>query len=179
ANNLVHTIRLDKLPLSNFDHTDNPVMSSPFWWGLWWSFSGRGTGLRYWMQRNLFQDGSVPCNAPPWGILSAVDLEHGTIRWQAPVGEENGVRGLPTSGPPLATASGLVFHAGSRDLRLRVHDALTGTVLATFPLPAALHGGIITYKLRPDGKQYLVIAPGGHTVLRTKLGDYVIAYALP
>ena len=58
------------------------------------------------------------------------------------------------------------------------HDARTGEVLATFDLPAGLHGGPITYKLTPGGKQYLVVAAGGHTGLDSKLGDYVIAYTL-
>lgn len=131
------------------------------------------------MQRDLFAENGLPCNKPPWGLLSAVDLAEGTLRWQVPVGEDHGVHGLPNFGPPLATAGGVVFHAGSRDLRLRAHDAATGDVLATFPVPAALHGGIITYKLRPDGKQFLVVAAGGHSVLRTPLGDHVIAYTLP
>ena len=48
-----------------------------------------------------------------------------------------------------------------------------------FDLPAGLHAGPITYKLRPDSKQYLIIAPGGHVGIGSKLGDYVIAYTLP
>ena len=52
-------------------------------------------------------------------------------------------------------------------------------LVASFDLPAGLHSGPITYRLRPDGKQYVVVAPGGHAVAGTKLGDYVIAYALP
>jgi quinoprotein glucose dehydrogenase len=52
-------------------------------------------------------------------------------------------------------------------------------VLARFELPAGLHSGPITYKLRPRGKQYLVVAPGGHSRLGTRLGDFVIAYTLP
>jgi quinoprotein glucose dehydrogenase len=72
-----------------------------------------------------------------------------------------------------------VFHAGSRDLTLRAHDAATGAVLAAFALPAGLHAGPITYKLAPNGKQYLVVAPGGHARLGSQLGDYVMAYTLP
>jgi quinoprotein glucose dehydrogenase len=90
-----------------------------------------------------------------------------------------GVRGLNNFGPPLATAGGLVFHAGSRDLRLRAHDARTGEVIMQFDLPAGLHAGPITYKLAHDRKQFLVIAPGGHIGLGSKLGDYIIAYTLP
>ena len=52
-------------------------------------------------------------------------------------------------------------------------------MLAQFALPAGLHAGPITYKLTPNGKQYLVVAPGGHIRLGTKLGDYIIAYTLP
>jgi glucose dehydrogenase len=82
-------------------------------------------------------------------------------------------------GPALATASGLVFHGGTRRPVLRVHDAETGERIAIFPLPAGLHAGPISYRLRPDGRQYLVIAPGGHVGLGSPLGDYVIAYTLP
>ena len=87
--------------------------------------------------------------------------------------------GLPGFGPPLATGGGIVFQGGTRDQRLRAYDSDTGAVLATFELPAGLHAGPITYKARPEGKQFLVVAPGGHVGLRSKLGDYVIAFALP
>ena len=66
---------------------------------------------------------------------------------------------------------------GGAELKLRVHDATTGEVLSAFDLPAGLHSGPITYKLKPDGKQFLVVAPGGYGGL-SKLGDYVIAYTL-
>ena len=95
--------------------------------------------------------------------MVAIDLHRGEIIWREPVGEdrEMGARGLNNFGPPLATAGGLVFHAGSRDLRLRAHDSLTGEVIAQFDLPAGLHAGPITYKLAPGRKQFLVVAPGG------------------
>jgi quinoprotein glucose dehydrogenase len=60
-----------------------------------------------------------------------------------------------------------------------VHDAATGQRITSFALPAGLHAGPITYKLRPEGKQFLVIAPGGHVGIGSPLGDYVIAYTLP
>ncbi|MCI0555776.1 MAG: PQQ-binding-like beta-propeller repeat protein, partial [Anaerolineae bacterium] len=108
------------------------------------------------------------------------DLNRGEILWRVPVGEDkNGVRGLPNFCPPLVTAAGLIFHGGARDQRLYAYDTQTGERLAHFDLPAGLHAGPITYKLHPEGKQYLVVAPGGHTILGSKLGDYVMAYTLP
>jgi quinoprotein glucose dehydrogenase len=60
-----------------------------------------------------------------------------------------------------------------------VHDSDTGSRIATFDLPAGLHAGPITYKLRSDGRQFLVIAAGGHVGMGSPLGDHVIAYTLP
>ncbi len=59
-----------------------------------------------------------------------------------------------------------------------MHDADTGERIATSALPAGLHAGPITYKLRPESKQFLVIAPGGRVGIGSPLGDYVIAYTL-
>jgi quinoprotein glucose dehydrogenase len=72
-----------------------------------------------------------------------------------------------------------VFHGGTRLPVLRVHDIHTGERIATFDLPAGLHAGPISYKLAGDGKQFLVVAPGGHSAMGSPLGDYVIAYTLP
>ncbi len=113
------------------------------------------------------------------GRLVGVDLARGTIAWSAStsVGEDD--PGLSGYGPALATASGLVFHGGTYHPVLRVHDSASGERLATFDLPAGLHAGPISYKLRPHGKQFLVVAPGGHIGIGSPLGDYVIAYTLP
>jgi quinoprotein glucose dehydrogenase len=180
VNNDVHVVRLKPLPGSYEANPDGVVLHSTLR-AAWWFLTGRGTDLRYHVERNTLRVDDLPCQAPPWGSLVAVDLDRGSIRWSVPAGEDKalGVRGLSNFGPPLATAGGLVFHAGTRELRLRAHDAATGEVIASFELPAGLHAGPITYKLRPDGKQFLVIAPGGHIGLGSKLGDHVIAYALP
>ncbi len=176
-NNVAMYQRLKKLPVANFERTAGRPMRGGLG-GLWWALTGRGTGLRYSMvDRQLLAVDGVLCNAPPWGTLAAVDLNRGTIRWQVPVGEdERGVQGLMNLGPPLLTASGLLFHGGTIDRRLRAHDAATGEVLARFELPAGLHAGPMTYQV--EGKQYLVVAPGGHGILGSKLGDWVIAYTL-
>lgn len=180
TNNNVHLIRLDPLPPENFNDTDGIVMHTG-WGGIRWLLWRTGTGLRYGQIRDALIENGQWCHKPPWGMLHAVDLNTGEIRWQMPIGEDvkTGIRGLSNFGPPLVTAGGLVFHAGSRELKLRAHDSATGAVLATFDLPAGLHAGPITYQLAPEGKQYLVIAPGGHAGLGSQLGDYVIAYTLP
>ncbi len=177
VSNLAHVVRLEKLPDENFDDMKARVMQGGVG-GLRWLLTGRGTGLRYAMHRTVFWEDGKLCNKPPWGFLVAVDLATGEIVWRVPTGEKDGVEGLPVYGPALATAGGLVFHGGTLDPHLRVHDAETGRVLERFELPAGLHAGPITYKLRPDGRQFLVVAPGGHVGMGSKQGDYVIAYSL-
>lgn len=178
TNNLALTLRLKKLPAENFARTDGVILHSG-WRAIDWLINGTGTGLRYHVaERELFAEGGIPCNAPPWGTLVAVDLNRGEIVWRAPVGHtKEGVAGSMNFGPPLVTAGGLVFHGGGAQAKLRVHDAASGKVLATYDLPAGLHAGAITYRLKPEAKQFLVVAPGGYTGL-SKLGDYVIAYVL-
>lgn len=179
TNNIALTLHMKKLSEENFGHTDDVILQSALR-ALSWYLNGQGTGLRYHMiQRKLFAEGGIPCNRPPWGTLLAVDLNRGEIVWQVPVGHsKEGIPGSMNFGPPLVTAGGLVFHAGGAEAKLRAHDAKTGGVVTTFDLPAGLHGGAMTYKLRPSGKQFLVVAPGGYVGL-SKLGDYVIAYTLP
>jgi quinoprotein glucose dehydrogenase len=184
--NLVHIVKLDEVaeratgdgrrvrPLS--------LWSAPLS-NLIWALTGRGTGDRYQVSaidgRTLFEHDDVPCNRPPWGRLVAVDLAHGTIAWSASTSTREGDPGERGYGPALATASGLVLHGSTPAPVLRVHDARTGDRIATFDLPAGLHAGPISYKLAPGHKQFLVVAAGGHPVVGSPLGDYVIAYALP
>jgi quinoprotein glucose dehydrogenase len=150
---------------------------------LWWLLTGRGTGERYGLHpssgRSVLHEDGVPCNPPPWGMLVAVDLARGTIAWRAATSVDASDPGGAGYGPALATASGLVFQGGTRRPVLRVHDVATGERITTFELPAGLHAGPISYKLALDGKQFLVVAPGGHVGIGSPLGDYVIAYTLP
>jgi quinoprotein glucose dehydrogenase len=129
----------------------------------------------------------VPCSPPPWGTLLAVDLESGRVRWEVPFGTTRdrtplpiAVRvGLPSMGGPIATASGLVFIGAALDDYLRAYDVETGAELWRARLPAGGQATPMTYRLRPDDRQYVVIAAGGHGTLGSRQGDWVVAYALP
>ena len=138
------------------------------------------TGTPFGMHRApLLAPSGLPCNAPPWGTVTAVDLFAGDKRWDVPLG--TWVPGMATGtlnlGGPIVTAGGLVFTAAAMDDRLRAFDAETGKELWSFVLPAGGQATPMTYSIA--GKQYLVIAAGGHGKIGTKLGDYVLAFTLP
>src|SRR5215470_3638113 len=123
----------------------------------------------------------VPCNPPPWGALTAVDLATGDVRWEVPLGSAPELPLIPGSvnlGGALTTASGLTFIAAARDPKLRAFDVETGRVLWSGELPASAQATPMTYRA-PSGRQLVVIAAGGHTALRSRTGDYVVAFALP
>lgn len=128
----------------------------------------------------------LPCNAPPWGKLTAIDLASRKIVWQRPFGtsHDHAPLGIATPGSPnlggaVVTAGGVTFIAATIDHYLRAFDTRTGAELWRARLPAGGQAAPITYVSRKDGKQYVVIAAGGHQMLETKLGDYVVAYRLP
>ena len=148
---------------------------------LWYYFTGRGTGYRYRVKsgHELFAHDGTPCNKPPWGQLVAIDLDTGSRLWVSSTSTGPDDPGNSTFQPPLITAGGLVFHGGNWWPRLRVHDSTTGEIITTMDMPAGVHGGTITYKLQPQGRQFLVVSAGGHDGLGSPKGDYVIAYALP
>jgi quinoprotein glucose dehydrogenase len=141
---------------------------------------GEQKGAPYGLYRTfLFSPSKLPCNKPPWGTTEAVDLFTGKTVWDVPLGtmvpgQQTGSLNL---GGPMITAGGLVFTSAAMDLYLRAFDIETGKELWKYQLPAGGQAIPMSYSLH--GKQYIVIAAGGHGKLRTKQGDYVLAFALP
>ena len=129
-----------------------------------------------------------PCQQPPWGTLSAVDLNRGEVVWKVPLGtveelEARGVRdtGTQNLGGSVVTAGGLVFIAATTDRLFRAFDAKTGRVLWQAKLEAGGHATPMTY-MSKGGRQFVVIAAGGGGFLRAlspALSDTLVAYALP
>ena len=124
-----------------------------------------------------------PAIKPPWGTLSAIDLNTGEYRWRITLGEHAALtaRGVPRTGTelyggPIVTAGGLVFIAASQDAKFRAFDKSTGALLWETQLPAAGYATPSTYRV--NGKQYVVIAAGGGK-LGSPSGDSYVAFALP
>lgn len=132
----------------------------------------------------------IPCQKPPFGTMTAVNLKTRQVAWQVPVGTVQdtgpmGIKmrlpfevGMPTLGASLATQGGLLFFAGTQDYYLRALDTASGKEVWKQRLPVGSQGGPITYKSPRTGRQYVVISAGGARQSPDR-GDYVIAYALP
>ncbi|MFC3726060.1 membrane-bound PQQ-dependent dehydrogenase, glucose/quinate/shikimate family [Neoaquamicrobium sediminum] len=132
----------------------------------------------------------VPCQEPPYGTLTAIDLKTQQIAWQVPLGtvEDNGPfgikmgvpmpTGMPTVGGPVTTASGLIFYAGTLDYNIRAFDLATGKEVWKHRLPVGAQTTPLVYTSPETGKQYVVVSAGGARTSPER-GDYVIAFALP
>ena len=147
---------------------------------------GRQTGAPYAMHREtLLSPSGAPCNPPPWGALAAVDAATGAVLWEVPLGTipqlamipKSNEWGSPNLGGSMVTAGGIVFIAAAMDTYLRAFDVETGREIWKGALPASAQATPMTY--RAAGKQYVVIAAGGHGKLGTKMGDHIVAFALP
>jgi quinoprotein glucose dehydrogenase len=125
-----------------------------------------------------------PAIKPPWGQLSAIDLNQGEIAWQSVLGEypELTARGVPKTGTEnfggtIVTAGGLVFIGGTRDAKFRAFDKNTGEELWHSQLPAGGYATPCTYEV--GGRQFVVIPASGGGKLGTPPGDSIMAFALP
>ncbi|KQQ64934.1 quinate dehydrogenase [Pseudomonas sp. Leaf127] len=148
-------------------------------------------GTPYAVNKNRFLSlAGIPCQAPPYGTLTAIDMKTQKIAWQVPVGtvEDTGPLGiamglpikigLPTLGGTLSTQGGLIFIAGTQDFYLRAFNSANGEEVWKARLPVGSQGGPMTYVSPKTGKQYVVITAGGARQAKQR-GDYVVAYALP
>jgi len=146
-------------------------------------------GTPYALFRRFLQAPSgLPCAAAPWGSLIALDVESKRIRWTVPIGSLQAFGGshastIPpgsiTLGGPIVTAGGLVFIASTVDPYLRAFDIETGRELWKGALPASGHAMPMTYRVSRTGRQYVVIAAGGHAKISEEpQGDALVAFAL-
>ncbi len=138
----------------------------------------------------FFSPLGVPCQQPPYGMLSGVDLVTGQLVWHHPLGtaEDSGPLGMrlglklpfgpPGAGGAITTAGGLTFVAASQDAYLRAFDTDSGEWLWEGRLPAGGQATPMTYE-SDSGRQMVVIAAGGMAAFNTRTGDYVVAFALP
>ena len=148
------------------------------------SQSGAPFGMRRVVMRSKL---GLPCNPPPWGQLHAIDMRTGKILWEVALGTTQdiapgsqlllGQTGSPNFGGPMATASGLVFIGATLDNYLRAFDGGSGKQVWRGRLPAGAQATPMTYVWK--GRQYVLIASGGHGMTDTRAGDRIVAFALP
>lgn len=120
----------------------------------------------------------MPCTAGLWGTVAALNLQTGKMAWERAHGTEvpGKQTGLVSLGGVMVTAGGLVFSAGTREPLLRAYDAATGDELWKGDLPVPAQATPMTYEV--NGRQFVVIAAGGHGLWGTKTGDAVVAFGL-
>jgi len=146
-------------------------------------------GTPYGVELNPFLSPlGLPCKAPAWGYVAGVDLQSNEVVWKKRIGTIRDSLphlfqlpplkiGVPGLGGPISTAGNLMFVAATQDNYLRAFDVTDGELLWEGRLPAGGQATPMTYAV--DGKQYVVVMAGGHGSFGTKMGDYLVAYALP
>ncbi|MEW5983636.1 MAG: PQQ-binding-like beta-propeller repeat protein [Acidobacteriota bacterium] len=135
---------------------------------------------RFWNPEN-----KIPCSAPPFGELIAVDVNTGDIAWHVPFGyvadlKAKGITGTGAlnMGGPILTASGLIFVGATTDGYFRAFDTSTGRQLWETQLEASAHSVPMTF-MGKDDRQYVVVAAGGGSFLQSPRGTKIVAFALP
>jgi quinoprotein glucose dehydrogenase len=138
----------------------------------------------------LFSSFGAPCNPPPWGSLTAVDLRSGEVLWQVSLGTSRdqapfplwaipwtGHLGAPNFGGGLVTAGRVFFIGATTDKYFRAFDAEDGEEIWRTRIPYTGNGTPMTYRLGPARRQFVVLAAGGNPL--TGSGDALLAFALP
>ena len=149
-------------------------------------------GTPYAMKRQVFLNMlGIPCQKPPYGRLTAIDIDTGKVRWSTPLGTADRAgplglpsflpirMGVPNLGGSLTTAGGLVFIATTQDRLFRAIDIGSGRELWNARLPAIGAATPMTYRSPRTGRQFVVVAAGGHPGLPGPAGGSLIAYAIP
>jgi quinoprotein glucose dehydrogenase len=130
----------------------------------------------------------LPCKQPAWGYVAGVDLNSHQVVWKKRIGTIRDSLpklfqlpalkiGVPGLGGSISTAGNVMFVAATQDDYIRAYNVSNGDKLWEARLPAGGQATPMTYAI--NGKQYLVIMAGGHGSFGTKMGDYLVAYALP
>jgi len=154
----------------NFSHDNSPDARGE-------TLPNEGAPYRI-FRRVLNDDNGQPCTQQPWGSTTAINLNTGTHLWQKPLGTliPGQHTGTVNFGAPIVTAGGLLFTAATSEPLLRAIDKTTGEEVWTGKLPVPAQSTPMTYTI--NGRQFIVIAAGGHGGLGTPLGDSVVAFAL-
>jgi membrane-bound PQQ-dependent dehydrogenase (glucose/quinate/shikimate family) len=158
-------------------------------WNLPLPMAGTPYGIRL---LGMLSPLNVPCNAPPFGKLSAIDLKTNKLLWSRPVGtiRDSGPLGIESHlpipmglhnfGGALTTRSGLTFIGSFKERTFRAFNTTTGKEVWSARLPAGAHANPMTYISPKSGRQFVVVAAGGHVNLQSfPLSDTFVAFALP
>jgi quinoprotein glucose dehydrogenase len=177
VNNIAAEVRL--IPRADYDH-EREIAGRDLNGG--WEFAEQA-GTPYGMARRFLRSPSgSPCSPSPWGTLNAIDADTAEVKWSVPVGQMPGAPpglGSLSLGGPIVTAGGLIFMAGTLDSAIRAFDVTSGEELWKGALPTSARATPMTFR-GPNGRQYLVIAAGGHGIREAgPLGDALVAFTLP
>lgn len=147
--------------------------------------ASKGTKYRFTGYKKFLDPEGYPAVAPPWGTLSAINLNTGEYEWKTPLGEypELAAAGMKNTGTenyggPIVTAGGLLFIGASNfDKKIRAFDKATGALVWEAKLPFSGNATPATYEV--NGRQYVVIAAGGGKDPKSSSGGVYVAFALP